>query len=64
MNILPCPFCGVTPEVLPCLRHGFFVECENKDCIINPETRDYETEELAAAAWNTRLEQVAEAVVV
>jgi hypothetical protein len=53
--LLPCPFCGVTPEIQPAHRHGFFVSCENKDCPQQPEnTFDAETPEQAAERWNTR----------
>jgi hypothetical protein len=47
MDLLPCPFCSVVPEVLPLLCHGFYVECENPDCPTKPETRGFDTEEQA-----------------
>lgn len=53
-ELLPCPFCGQVPEVLPLHNHGFFVECENDACPTKPETRGFDTEEQAAVAWNDR----------
>jgi hypothetical protein len=55
MDLLPCPFCGEVPELLPGLHRGFSVECENPACVINPETRRAcDTAEIAVAEWNTR----------
>ena len=54
MNLLPCPFCGVVPEVLPMHHHGHYVECENDACPTKPETRGFDTEEQAVATWNQR----------
>jgi hypothetical protein len=50
-----CPFCGATPVLLPALRHGYFVGCENAQCPVSPETTfDAETPEQAAERWNHR----------
>lgn len=54
-ELLPCPFCGETPEVFPSQNRGFYITCENLACVINPETRRVcDTTELAMAEWNTR----------
>jgi hypothetical protein len=54
-DLLPCPFCGTTPVLMPALRHGYFVGCENAQCAVAPEvTFDAETPEQATERWNTR----------
>jgi ssDNA-binding Zn-finger/Zn-ribbon topoisomerase 1 len=53
--LAPCPWCGTPPVLLPALRHGYFVGCENAQCPVSPETTfDAETPEQAAERWNHR----------
>ena len=63
-RLLPCPFCGgevcvykPTPHVLDYRHiHGFSVWCPNCDLVFgyNEDWGGvFETEEVAAAAWNT-----------
>ena len=53
--LAPCPWCGTPPILMPALRHGFFVSCDNEHCTVKPEvTQDAETPEQAAERWNTR----------
>lgn len=55
LPLMPCPFCGETPLLLPGHNHGFFVGCEGLHCPVNPElTFTTETAEQAAERWNTR----------
>ena len=64
-DLLPCPWCGVTPELQPCLRHGFFITCENHHCPVEPQTlHDFETPQQAAEAWNNRPGPVFEPAVI
>jgi hypothetical protein len=54
-ELLPCPFCGAVPELLPSHNHGFIVSCEHLHCPINPElTFSADTEDQAAERWNQR----------
>jgi hypothetical protein len=54
-ELLPCPFCGVVPELQPAHTHGFFVGCESPGCPVQPEnTHNADTEAQAAERWNQR----------
>jgi hypothetical protein len=53
--LAPCPWCGTPPILMPGLRHGYFVSCDNEYCTVKPEvTQDAETPEQAAERWNNR----------
>lgn len=47
-----CPFCGSQAEMEHLGIDGFFVICSKSSCGIM--TREYDTEEEAAEAWNRR----------
>lgn len=57
-RLKPCPFCGVTPNVLPQRfskeKLEYSVFCMNLDCKIMPETGAYFTIDEAVEAWNKR----------
>lgn len=55
LELLPCPFCGLTPKVRECGRQGnryWEVECEGP-CAILPHGSGFDTREEALKAWNT-----------
>jgi hypothetical protein len=61
-KLLPCPWCGNTPQVC----HGttnrrkgntHYVSCVNWDCKVKPSTGREWTIEEAVKAWNTREEK-------
>jgi hypothetical protein len=51
-----CPYCGEAAELFEeDNKAGIKVRCSNSECPFKPESRsDYETEERAIKAWNTR----------
>lgn len=53
-GLLPCPFCGVLPEVFPSGDggRGTMIECCTSGCV-NPHTSYYGVG-VAEAHWNTR----------
>ena len=54
---LPCPWCGVVPEVEnyeTCGRHRYAVTCGNDDCNCAAATTYFDTAAEAVAAWNKR----------
>ena len=51
-ELLPCPFCGITPKTLATHDDGCHVLCCG-DCDVNPSC-SHETMEAAVKAWNTR----------
>ncbi len=56
---LPCPFCGVSPEVDDCGRQDdgrtAYVECMNEECPVMPGTKLQRTRLIAVLAWNVRI---------
>lgn len=55
LPLTACPFCGETPTLQPAHHHGFFVSCDNAQCVVQPElTQNTETPEQAAERWNAR----------
>lgn len=56
VELQPCPFCGSKPFYNYYSLRGHTIGCDNPDCPIKPETRDYGTFELAERDWNTRFE--------
>jgi len=55
-KLLPCPFCGCRPEIVP--WHGGpkskrRVECNNQDCDVMPAVCG-DNEKVAAKRWNRR----------
>jgi hypothetical protein len=66
MDVLPCPFCGVTPDVRKALNHddAWSVVCANFEdangCVIQPRTAwylpegDQDGKTRAIEAWNRR----------
>ena len=64
-ELLPCPFCGETPEIEDRRKAGiiwndtyalpFRVMCENKKCLMRTVTTEcYANRQDAADAWNLR----------
>lgn len=57
MKPLTCPFCGEAPEIdnykIKEIMH-WNVSCMNDHCLVHVETDDFESEEEALLAWNTR----------
>ena len=54
---LPCPFCGKDPEIDKDKLRGvtvWNVGCTNKDCLVDVETVDFESEDDAIKVWNQR----------
>lgn len=51
-ELLPCPFCGITPKTLATHDDGCHALCCG-DCDVNPSC-SHETMEAAVKAWNTR----------
>ena len=55
---LPCPFCGVGVRAMsryhPRDPNEWYVSCGASDCVMQPETPTYRTEDEALAAWNRR----------
>jgi hypothetical protein len=55
LALAPYPWCSTPPVLMPALRYGFFVGCDNDDCAVKPEvTQDAETSEQSAERWNNR----------
>ena len=58
--LLPCPFCGVIPELSEDLQYNlkiwdYWVKCTNNDCLVTDCcTSTYDTQSEAIAAWNRR----------
>jgi hypothetical protein len=51
--LLPCPFCGGAAWLSR--RRGWpSIACVNIKCAVSPETPNYECDESAIEAWNTR----------
>ena len=59
MELQPCPFCGVVPEVEThidlCKRKKFGIECRNADCDIQPMTAWYADKQETIEVWNRRV---------
>lgn len=59
-DIRPCPFCGSEPNVV-CVNdrgeHSFYVECENKNCLVHPASFSNISKETAIKIWNHRVEK-------
>lgn len=56
-QLLPCPFCGGHPAVIP--WHGGpptkrLIECDNETCDVNPSVTG-KTFEIARQRWNRRV---------
>ena len=57
IKLKPCPFCGKKPIMCNNKNGFYFVTCPNYGCVIGYNNYLwFETEEKAAAAWNTRAE--------
>lgn len=57
LALKPCPFCGAKAafKPRPNLPNGMIVlGCSDPDCVGHDAAFDFVTEELAAAAWNSR----------
>lgn len=57
MELKECPFCGGESEICDPAIDGFYVECANAKCLVNPQTWCYDDKEGAIEAWNTRYER-------
>ena len=58
MKLKPCPFCGEYPESKSlCSGAEWIIKCTNPNCKFSVKTFPKETEQDAAALWNTRAEE-------
>ena len=56
-ELLPCPWCGQTPQRDGIGRDGEYAEwvaCAQIDCPVQPQTIPFPWADEAIAAWNTR----------
>lgn len=54
VEILPCPFCGKTPDLQGDFGCGLWrISCFNLECV-NPKTNKYESKDSAITKWNCR----------
>jgi hypothetical protein len=55
LEIKPCPFCGAAGEVDSDDFAGeYWVECEDENCLVCPDTYMFATKKEAISAWNKR----------
>ena len=50
---LPCPFCGHEPDLWDCPK-GWYIECDNKECLIQPGISRPIMRYAAILSWNRR----------
>ena len=57
-DLKPCPWCGVGVRAMsryhPRDPNEWYVSCGARDCVMQPETPTYRTDDEAIAAWNRR----------
>lgn len=56
-TLLPCPFCGHRPKVLPSEWDElfyYFISCEAFSCGVRPRTQLFFARSGAVSVWNTR----------
>ena len=59
MKLLPCKYCGDTPEVRSCMlwsEIGFLVLCENIDCPEEPSEVSM-SRDIAEERWNMHMQE-------
>lgn len=65
-GLKPCPFCGKAPDIFTggfIDEYGddsryYMIACRNKECVCEPDTWEYDTEEEAIEVWNRRIRHV------
>lgn len=60
-KLKPCPFCGGKPCITLVAKyhtHWHRIECDNRDCAVQPKTKAFIFEEEAREAWNSRTNDV------
>ena len=54
-NILNCPCCNSRPKRFKGMENNkYWIECNNSNCSVQPETRMYKIKGLDIIAWNKR----------